>query len=81
MIDEATLPTCRAGMSCPQTGIWRAVAQADHPHLQSINQWWRQAFVEQGRTMPHARAWGMEAEGPIVWQLLEPGAWDNARAG
>jgi hypothetical protein len=68
--------TCGSGKRCPQTGIWDAVAEADHPQRKTIvSQWWRQGFFEEGALMPDARAWGMEAEGQIQWKLVEPGAW------
>jgi hypothetical protein len=67
---------CSAGRRCPQTGIWDASALPEHPmHKMFVSQWWRQGYFEEGALLPDARAWGIEAEGQLVWTLVEPGAW------
>lgn len=40
---------CKGHFSCPLTGIWRAEVPQSHPSSSVFNQWYRQAYVTQGR--------------------------------
>jgi hypothetical protein len=60
---------CSGDTLCPRTGIWSASLPADHPMARLFNQWYQQAYVQQGQSFPALEADHLNiTAGEITWQ-------------
>jgi len=70
--DVPALPRqCKGHFSCPLTGIWRAEVPQSHPSASAFNQWYRQAYVTQGRDFPDPKEQHLDIGAhEVTWHWL-----------
>ena len=62
---------CKGHFSCPLTGIWRAEVPQSHPSSSVFNQWYRQAYVTQGRHFPDPKEQHLDIGAhEVTWHWL-----------
>jgi TPR repeat protein len=60
---------CTGNKACPRTGIWMASLPKDHPMSAAFNQWYQQAYIENGQSFPALDAQHLNIDsGQITWQ-------------
>lgn len=66
---------CVGSALCPQTGVWWAGVEDDHPVALVFNQWHRQAYVSQGEPFPiPVEDWLLEIEpAQVTWHWWKEG--------
>jgi len=62
---------CRGNAKCPQSGIWSASVNHEHPMAAVFNQWHRQSYVMQGQSFPDPRTQHLDiAPRDVTWLWL-----------
>jgi len=62
---------CKSHFTCPLTGIWRAEVPQSHPSSSVFNQWYRQAYVTQGRHFPDPKEQHLDIGAhEVTWHWL-----------
>ena len=59
--------------ACPVSGVWQPWVSADHPLQAIVNQYWRQAWVNQGGSFPQPRRdWLLNLpDDELTWHLMD----------
>lgn len=64
--------SCAAEENCPVSGVWQPWLSSEHPLHASVNQHWRQTWLNEGEAFPQpARDWLLALpERDLTWHLM-----------
>jgi uncharacterized protein len=67
------LLSCACDLVCPVSGVWQPWVAADHPLQAIVNQYWRQAWLNQGAPFPRPRRdWLLDLpDDEVTWHLMD----------
>ena len=67
------LLSCACDQACPVSGVWQPWVAADHPLQAIVNQYWRQAWLNQGAPFPRPRRdWLLDLpDDEVTWHLMD----------
>ncbi|OEZ68823.1 hypothetical protein JAB5_47140 [Janthinobacterium sp. HH103] len=67
------LLSCVCDQVCPVSGVWQPWLAADHPLRAIVNQYWRQAWLNQGAPFPRPRRdWLLDLpDDDVTWHLMD----------
>ncbi|WP_152988698.1 tetratricopeptide repeat protein [Janthinobacterium sp. Ant5-2-1] len=65
--------SCACDQACPVSGVWQPWVAADHPLQAIVNQYWRQAWLNQGAPFPRPRRdWLLDLpDDDVTWHLMD----------